>query len=212
MFKHFFSTTPRRKSQFLLLANDYRDSEALARRLTVRQSHLDRAGKSKLDGTVLVGGAKLSGDKMIGSMMVLDFPSKEVADACIQSDPYVVGKVWETYTISPFKLTAIAQTPPVATQAIFGCRKGLTWEPIVEFGSSSRTFGGLTLSSKDSNSPNGSMFVLSALSQSEVEEHVKSDPFTTQNVWESWDIALQVGPTSCDPCSKVVCNNTTLKK
>ncbi|KAJ3028583.1 UNVERIFIED_CONTAM: hypothetical protein HDU68_001382 [Siphonaria sp. JEL0065] len=206
MLKRLFSTTPKGKSQFLLLAKDFRDSDALARRMTVRQSHLDRAVQSKTDGTVLVGGATLGegeGKPMNGSMLVLDFPSNEVAHAYVKSDPYIVGKVWETYTLSPFKLTAIVQTPPVATQPQFlviakdfrdalgkrlsnldAHRKHLAKAAEKGF----VLVGGPTLSAKDSESPNGSMFVFSAPSQFEVEEHLKADPFTTQNVWESYDI------------------------
>ncbi|KAJ3296450.1 hypothetical protein HDU79_006681 [Rhizoclosmatium sp. JEL0117] len=109
-----FSSTPRISQQFLLIAKDYSDAGALERRFKVRQNHLDRARQSKLDGNVLVGGATLSSTdeavaKMNGSMLVLEFPTLADAEAYVKADPYVTGKVWESWTLTPFKM---APLPP----------------------------------------------------------------------------------------------------
>ncbi|ORY48681.1 hypothetical protein BCR33DRAFT_714412 [Rhizoclosmatium globosum] len=73
-----------------------------------------QARQSKLDGNVLVGGATLSSTdeavaKMNGSMLVLEFPTLADAEAYVKADPYVTGKVWESWTLTPFKM---APLPP----------------------------------------------------------------------------------------------------
>jgi len=59
--------------QFLILANDYKDAGALSRRLSVREEHLKRARKEKLQGKFILGGAKLNVfNQMHGSMMLVE--------------------------------------------------------------------------------------------------------------------------------------------
>ena len=61
--------------QFLLIAYDGTDSGALQRRLAVREDHLNRISAMKKEGKFLLGGAILDDTgKMIGSMIVYDFP------------------------------------------------------------------------------------------------------------------------------------------
>lgn len=94
--------------QFLILAIDYTDAEALNRRLTVREEHLARVRPFKQSGHFIVGGAKLTDDdKMVGSMLIIDFPTIEEAKAWLADDPYVKGKVWEKYEVIPFRIANV---------------------------------------------------------------------------------------------------------
>ncbi|KAJ3351962.1 hypothetical protein HDU83_008485 [Entophlyctis luteolus] len=98
--------------QFLLVARDFTDAGALARRLAVRQAHLDRAALAKKEGVVLFGGATLDADdpavaKMSGSVLLYEFPSRAMAEQYIQQDPYIIGKVWESYTLTPFRMAPL---------------------------------------------------------------------------------------------------------
>ncbi|KAJ3227394.1 hypothetical protein HDU81_006739 [Chytriomyces hyalinus] len=103
-----FSTTCRTRQQFVLIAKDYTDAEALARRNAVRISHLDRAGAAKKTGRVLMGGATLdSNGNMNGSVLVLDFDSIEDARKWVADDVYVTGKVWETVDLQPFRMAPL---------------------------------------------------------------------------------------------------------
>ncbi|KAI8615753.1 hypothetical protein BC830DRAFT_1121085 [Chytriomyces sp. MP71] len=106
-----FCTTPAARAQFLLVAKDFVDAEAPARRLAVRQRHLDRASAAKLDGHVLVGGATLAADEktMNGSMLVLEFASFDHAKEWVEADVYVTGRVWQSYSLQPFRM---APLPP----------------------------------------------------------------------------------------------------
>ena len=94
--------------QFLLLAYDGTDPKALQRRLNVREEHLKRISLLKISGEFLFGGAILDNNgKMIGSMIVYDFPDRQSLEERLQDDPYLREKVWEKTEIHPFRLAKI---------------------------------------------------------------------------------------------------------
>jgi uncharacterized protein YciI len=89
--------------QFLLIAYDGTDPEALERRLKVREEHLEKIGILKKDKEFLFGGAILDNSgKMIGSMIVYDFPDRKSLDARLKDEPYFTKGVWEKVEIQPF--------------------------------------------------------------------------------------------------------------
>ena len=92
--------------QFLITAFDRKDSEALARRMSVREKHLEGVRTAKTEGKHLFGGAILDGDgKMTGSVMVVDYPSLEILKKeWLENDPYVTGNVWKEIDIKPFRI------------------------------------------------------------------------------------------------------------
>ncbi|MNE43247.1 YciI-like protein [compost metagenome] len=95
-------------AQFLILAKDHTDEEALSRRLSFREAHLERVRKEKPKGTFIMGGAKLTDDnKMYGSMMIVDLPSIEAVHEWLSDDPYVKDKVWESYEVIPFRIADV---------------------------------------------------------------------------------------------------------
>lgn len=82
--------------QFLVFGYDGKDEKAMERRLASREAHLAGVLKMKQDGKCIYGIAMLDEkEKMIGSVMVMDFPSRAELDAWLKAEPYVVGKVWE---------------------------------------------------------------------------------------------------------------------
>jgi uncharacterized protein YciI len=87
--------------QFILIAYDGSDEGALDRRLAVRAAHLESARKLVADGKWLYAAGILDDDgKMIGSMILCDFPSREaLQDEWLKNEPYVTGNVWEKITI-----------------------------------------------------------------------------------------------------------------
>jgi len=94
--------------QFLLLAYDGTDPEALHRRLSARDEHLSRISDLKKEGEFLFGGAILDDQgKMIGSMIVYDFPDREALDEKLKNEPYINDGVWEKVEIKPFRLAKI---------------------------------------------------------------------------------------------------------
>jgi uncharacterized protein YciI len=94
--------------QFLLLAYDGTDPEALQRRLNVREEHLKRISLLKSSGEFLFGGAILDNiGKMIGSMIVYDFPDLQSLEERLKDEPYLTEKVWEKTEIQPFRIAKI---------------------------------------------------------------------------------------------------------
>ncbi|HEX5936739.1 MAG TPA: YciI family protein [Actinomycetota bacterium] len=98
--------------QFLVVARDGTDDEAIERRRRVRPSHLEAIAPLVEDGHVLVGGAILSGTgEMIGSMLLVDFPEPEDVHEWLARDPYVTGGVWRDIEVSPFRSAVGAWHP-----------------------------------------------------------------------------------------------------
>jgi uncharacterized protein YciI len=94
--------------QFLLLAYDGMDNLALQRRLKVREEHLKNISLLKSAGEFLIGGAILDeSGKMIGSMIVYDFPDLQTLEKRLIDEPYITGGVWEKIEIKPFRLAPI---------------------------------------------------------------------------------------------------------
>jgi uncharacterized protein len=98
--------------QFLVIARDGTDEDALDRRKRTRPSHLESIAPLVDAGNVLVGGAILSeGDDMVGSMLLVDFPAMEDVDAWLARDPYVTAGVWQEIEVHPFR-TAVGAWQP----------------------------------------------------------------------------------------------------
>ena len=93
---------------FLLIAYDGTDSEALERRLVARPAHLQNVELLKKEGKHLYGGAILDDGKMIGSMMIVDYPSIEILETeWLASEPYIVGNVWQNVELKPFAVAPL---------------------------------------------------------------------------------------------------------
>jgi uncharacterized protein YciI len=87
-----------------MLAYDGNDPEALQRRLNVREEHLKKISRLKMAGEYLFGGAILDdNDKMIGSMIVYEFPDRQSLDERLKDEPYITGDVWKKIEIQPFR-------------------------------------------------------------------------------------------------------------
>lgn len=94
--------------QFLLIAYDGDDSGAPERRMKVREEHLQKIEMMKKSGEFLFGGAILDdGGKMIGSMIVYEFPDRKSLDERLKDEPYLTKDVWKKVEIKPFRLAAI---------------------------------------------------------------------------------------------------------
>lgn len=94
--------------QFLLIGYDDTDTEAPARRLRVREEHIENINKLKKTGECLFGGAILNDNgNMIGSMIVYDFPDRQSLDMMLKEETYIVNGVWKQIEIKPFKSAKI---------------------------------------------------------------------------------------------------------
>jgi hypothetical protein len=87
--------------QFVLIAYDGTDEGALGRRLAVRPAHLE-LGKELHEKSQWLYAAGILDDagKMIGSMIVCEFASREEMEKeWLSREPYIAGKVWQKIEI-----------------------------------------------------------------------------------------------------------------
>jgi uncharacterized protein YciI len=94
--------------RFIIIAQDYKDSEALNRRLAARPAHLERMKEEKAKGVFIIGGARLNeAGNMFGSMLIVDLPNQEEVKEWVAVDPYLTNNVWETVEITPFRIADV---------------------------------------------------------------------------------------------------------
>jgi len=91
---------------FVVIAYDGKDSEVSTRRNIVREKHLIGVRKLIKEQKHLYGAAILDDDdRMIGSVLIVDYPSKEILESeWLNNEPYVTGNVWQEITIKPCKV------------------------------------------------------------------------------------------------------------
>ncbi len=90
--------------QFLITAHDGKDM--LEKRMEVRPHHLGNL--SRVKGTVVCAGGLLDGEgKMKGSVMIMDFSSREALDEYLKSEPYIVEQVWEKVEVEPMNVVIV---------------------------------------------------------------------------------------------------------
>ncbi|MGG3889755.1 YciI family protein [Metabacillus fastidiosus] len=94
--------------QYIVTAYDGTDEKAIDRRLAAREEHLKSVERRFKEGQHLYGAAILDDEgKMIGSMMVVDYPSREELDNWLKVEPYVTGNVWNKIEIKQCKVASI---------------------------------------------------------------------------------------------------------
>ncbi len=94
--------------QFLVLAHDGKDPDAMDRRLAARPAHFVRARKAKADGELLIGGAILDEhNQMIGSSLYVEVEDRAALDKWLAEDPYTQQNVWQTFDIHVMKIAGL---------------------------------------------------------------------------------------------------------
>jgi uncharacterized protein YciI len=97
--------------QFLVVAYDGTDEGALERRLKVREAHLKSAQEMYDTGKWLYATAILNDDgKMIGSMIVCEFTSRDELEQWLKEEPYVVGNVWQQIEVNRAQVAPFCAT------------------------------------------------------------------------------------------------------
>jgi hypothetical protein len=93
---------------YAVISEDIDDS--LARRLGARAAHLARLTALVDEGRLLLAGPHPAIDTedpgpsgFTGSLVVVEFPSLEEAEAWALEDPYVAAGVYERVVVKPFK-------------------------------------------------------------------------------------------------------------
>ena len=94
--------------QFVVIAKDGKDADALPRRMNVRPEHLEGIKALKANGNYCMAGAILDDEgKMCGSVMILQFETDEQFQEWYNNEPYVKAGVWQSIEVNPFRVAAI---------------------------------------------------------------------------------------------------------
>jgi uncharacterized protein len=94
--------------QYVVMAYDATDAEALPRRMQARPAHLEMAKTLKAQQQLIIAGAMLNDEgNMIGSVMIVDFATEEALEQWLEVEPYIVGEVWDNIDIKPYKIADI---------------------------------------------------------------------------------------------------------
>lgn len=85
---------------FLIVAYDGKDENALERRMSVREKHFANVMKIQEKGHVhCAGGITNEAGQLVGSMLVVSFDTREQLDEYLKTEPYVVNNVWQDIRI-----------------------------------------------------------------------------------------------------------------
>jgi uncharacterized protein YciI len=94
--------------QYIIIARDGNDTEALERRIKARPSHFESARELKSHDQFVIGGAILDDNgKMIGSMMIVQFETEDDLLNWMRNEPYINGNVWQDIEVKPFKVAEV---------------------------------------------------------------------------------------------------------
>ncbi|NCU03461.1 MAG: hypothetical protein GXC73_05690 [Chitinophagaceae bacterium] len=94
--------------QYVIIAQDGTDEEALERRMQVRPFHLAGAKKLREQNNLVIGGATLDEEgKMRGSIMIVQFETKEEFEHWYANEPYIKDGVWKTIEVKPFRVADV---------------------------------------------------------------------------------------------------------
>jgi uncharacterized protein YciI len=94
--------------QYLVIAHDGKDDEALERRKNFRPNHLAGAKKLKENNNFIIGGAMLDDEEnMRGSIMIVQFETQEDFQKWYDNEPYITGGVWKEIEVKPFRVAEV---------------------------------------------------------------------------------------------------------
>ncbi|MBC7902542.1 MAG: hypothetical protein H7Y27_03940 [Gemmatimonadaceae bacterium] len=94
--------------QYVIIAKDGEDDEALERRMTARPAHFAGAKILKQNNRFIAGGATLDAEgKMIGSVMIVQFETEAEFRHWYTNEPYIKGHVWKSIEVKPFRLAEV---------------------------------------------------------------------------------------------------------
>jgi uncharacterized protein len=102
--------------QFIVTGLDGQDREALNRRMEARPAHLEQFAQMQAEGKFLFAAAMLDDQgNMTGSIVFCDFKNRQELDAWLETEPYVVGNVWQNIDIKQCKV--VPSCLPAAKQS-----------------------------------------------------------------------------------------------
>ncbi len=93
---------------YAVLAYDGEDDGALARRMAVRDRHLEVITAWAADGRLALGVPLFTNEgRIAGSLMLLEVPDQAGLDAYLAAEPFAREKVWQRVTVHPFRIAPL---------------------------------------------------------------------------------------------------------
>ena len=97
---------------YAVLAYDGEDDAAPARRMAVRDKHLEVLTAWAADGRLALGVPIFTAEgRVAGSLMVLEVPDRAGLDAYLAAEPFARGEVWRRVTVHPFRIAPLPYRP-----------------------------------------------------------------------------------------------------
>lgn len=94
--------------KYLIMAYDGTDEHAAARRANARDAHMILAEEMRRKKELLYAAVLLDDDEnAIGSMRIIDMPSKARLEEWLDTEPYLTEKVWETIEIQKCSIPSL---------------------------------------------------------------------------------------------------------
>ncbi len=96
--------------QFIIIAKDGTDAEALERRLAAREGHIAYGDNAAKTGEQIIAAAMIGpNEQMNGSIMIVDFDDIQALNEWLDKEAYVTGNVWQDIQVIPCKLAPAFQ-------------------------------------------------------------------------------------------------------
>lgn len=94
--------------QYCITAHDFTDEDALNRRMKVREEHFEKIHQLKKTKHFIKGGAILNKEgNMCGSVLFMQFETRNELDLYLENEIYITGKVWDKVGVIPIKLADV---------------------------------------------------------------------------------------------------------
>ncbi len=99
---------------FTVIGLDANDDGANSRRMAARPAHLALAAEMQKQKRLLYACALLDdSERMVGSVLIMDFFSRDELDNWLKVEPYQVGNVWEKIDVRRCQVPAHFLHDPV---------------------------------------------------------------------------------------------------
>lgn len=91
--------------QFVIIAKDGTDADALKRRLAARDAHVAYSDQAVPRGEQIMAAALLDeNEEMRGSLMIVDFEDIKALHKWLDKEAYITGNVWKDIDIIQCKV------------------------------------------------------------------------------------------------------------
>ena len=92
--------------QFFVTAHD--GQNMLEKRMSVRPRHLENIARVKEYGSIICAGGILDSEgKPAGSVLVMDFESRDLLDRYLASEPYIAENVWADVSVESMNVVIV---------------------------------------------------------------------------------------------------------